>query len=58
MPGDAVGDQKRVATPHDAIRAGADYLVMGRPVYQAADPRAAADRIVTDIQRALAGAAH
>ena len=38
--GGAVGDQKRVATPAEAIRNGADYLVVGRPVTQAADPRA------------------
>jgi orotidine-5'-phosphate decarboxylase len=51
--GDA-GDQKRVATPYDAARAGSDYLVMGRPVTGAADPRAAAARALADIGRALA----
>ena len=40
------GDQKRVATPAEAIRDGADYLVVGRPVTQASDPRAAAEAIV------------
>ena len=40
--GGAVGDQKRVATPADAIRAGATHLVVGRPVLGAPDPRAAA----------------
>jgi orotidine-5'-phosphate decarboxylase len=39
--GAAVGDQARVATPAAAIKAGADHLVIGRPITQAADPRAA-----------------
>ncbi len=49
--GDA-GDQKRVMTPARAIAAGADYLVVGRPIVGAADPRAAADAIVAEIERA------
>ncbi len=44
--GAAIGDQKRVATPRRAIADGADYLVVGRPVAQAPDPRAAAEAIV------------
>ncbi len=36
--GAAVGDQKRIMTPVDAIQAGSDYLVIGRPITQAADP--------------------
>jgi len=44
-----LGDQKRVATPAQAIADGADYLVVGRPVTQASDPRAAAQRIVAEI---------
>jgi orotidine-5'-phosphate decarboxylase len=52
--GAAVGDQKRVATPASAISAGADYLVVGRPVTEAADPRAAAQAIVTEIAAAAA----
>lgn len=40
-----VGDQKRVATPGDAVRAGSSYLVVGRPILQAADPCAAARAI-------------
>jgi orotidine-5'-phosphate decarboxylase len=40
--GAALGDQKRVATPKGAIAAGADHIVVGRPVWQAEDPRAAA----------------
>ena len=50
--GAAVGDQKRVATPASAISAGADYLVVGRPVTDAADPRAAAQAIVAEIAAA------
>ena len=44
-----VGDQKRVATPAAAIRAGADHLVVGRPITQARDPRAAAQAILVEI---------
>jgi orotidine-5'-phosphate decarboxylase len=47
--GGTIGDQKRVATPSEAIRNGADYLVVGRPVTQAPDPRAAAEAIVAEI---------
>jgi orotidine-5'-phosphate decarboxylase len=47
--GSAAGDQKRIMTPARAIAAGADYLVVGRPVMDAADPKAAADTIVADI---------
>jgi orotidine-5'-phosphate decarboxylase len=50
--GAAAGDQKRVATPAEAIRNGADYLVVGRPVTEAPDPRAAAEGIVTEIAAA------
>lgn len=53
--GAATGDQKRIMTPEDAIAAGADYLVVGRPVTQAPDPRAAAETIVAGIETALAG---
>jgi orotidine-5'-phosphate decarboxylase len=52
--GSAVGDQKRIMTPGRAIAAGADYLVIGRPVMEAADPKAAADAIVMEITQALA----
>jgi orotidine-5'-phosphate decarboxylase len=51
--GAAVGDQKRIMTPGRAIGAGADYLVVGRPVMEAADPRAAANSIVAEIVQAL-----
>jgi orotidine-5'-phosphate decarboxylase len=47
--GAAAGDQKRVAAPAEAIRNGADYLVVGRPVTEAGDPRAAAEAIVAEI---------
>lgn len=50
--GAAAGDQKRVLTPAQAIRAGADHLVVGRPITQAADPRAAAAAIVEEAARA------
>ena len=50
--GAATGDQKRVATPAAAIADGADYLVVGRPITQDPDPRAAADRIVAEIAAA------
>jgi orotidine-5'-phosphate decarboxylase len=43
MPSDAAADQTRAATPSDAIMAGADYLVVGRPITQATDPRRAAE---------------
>ena len=51
--GSATGDQKRVMTPGRAIAAGADYLVVARPVIEAADPRAAADAIQAEIVQAL-----
>ena len=46
-------DQARVATPAEAIRAGADYLVIGRPITAAADPEAAARAILDEIASAL-----
>lgn len=50
--GSAAGDQKRILTPSDAIRAGADHLVVARPIVQATDPRGAAQRIVDEISAA------
>ncbi len=44
------GDQKRVATPAEALAAGADYLVIGREITRAADPRAEVDRIMRELQ--------
>src|SRR5258705_5207397 len=52
--GSATGDQKRIMTPARAIAAGADYLVVARPVMEAADPKAAADAIQAEIAQALA----
>jgi orotidine-5'-phosphate decarboxylase len=54
--GAGAGDQKRVATPGQAIKDGADYLVVGRPVTQAPDPRAAVEAIVAEIAAAQAQA--
>ena len=48
--GAALGDQKRVATPATAIADGADHIVVGRPVHQAADPAAAARAIVDELR--------
>jgi orotidine-5'-phosphate decarboxylase len=47
--GAAIGDQKRVMTPAEAISAGADHLVVGRPVTQAQDPKATAEAIFAEI---------
>lgn len=47
--GAALGDQKRVMTPGDAVRAGADHIVVGRPVNQAIDPKGAAEAILADL---------
>jgi orotidine-5'-phosphate decarboxylase len=51
--GVAAGDQKRMMTPARAIAAGADYLVVGRPVIEAADPGAAAEAVQREIAHAL-----
>lgn len=47
--GAAAGDQKRIATPASAVADGADHIVVGRPVWQAPDPRAAAHAILRDL---------
>ena len=47
--GAASGDQARVGTPGDAVRAGADYLVVGRPLRDAADPAAAAEALAREV---------
>src|SRR5712671_4183561 len=51
--GAASGDQKRIMTPAAAIAAGANYLVVGRPILEAPDPKAAADTIVAEIAQAV-----
>lgn len=55
--GASVGDQKRVATPAEAMRNGADYLVIGRQVTRASNPRAACEEILSEIEKdgALSG---
>jgi orotidine-5'-phosphate decarboxylase len=50
--GEGADDHKRLATARDAIRAGADYLVVGRPVLRADDPRDAVARLVEEIESA------
>jgi orotidine-5'-phosphate decarboxylase len=47
---EAAGDQKRVTTPREAIEAGADYLVIGRPIVGAPDPVIAAERILAELE--------
>ncbi|MDK1384059.1 Orotidine 5'-phosphate decarboxylase [Ensifer psoraleae] len=49
------GDQKRVMTPADALRAGSSHLVVGRPIVQAAEPLTAARAILTEMESALSG---
>ncbi len=48
--GSDAGDQKRIATPASAIAAGADHVVVGRPIHRAPDPRAAAEAILAELQ--------
>jgi orotidine-5'-phosphate decarboxylase len=53
--GAASGDQKRIMTPAAAIAAGSDYLVVGRPITEANEPKAAAEAIVKEIAAAAGG---
>ena len=52
--GAASGDQKRIMTPGEAVRAGIDHVVVGRPITTAPDPRAAAEAIVAEMAQATA----
>jgi orotidine-5'-phosphate decarboxylase len=52
LTGNKKDDQARTATPAQAIKAGADYIVVGRPIIAAEDPRAAAQTIVEEIASA------
>ncbi len=52
--GAASGDQKRIMSPAQAIAAGSDYLVVGRPIVEAPDPKASAEAIVAEIAQAAA----
>jgi len=47
--GSAANDQKRIATPADAVRNGADHIVIGRPIWAADDPRAAAQAVLAEL---------
>ena len=51
--GAGIGDQKRIATPAEALRQGASYLVVGRPITQAPDPAEAAEAILKEMAEAL-----
>ena len=53
--GSAAGDQKRIAAPADALRNGASYLVVGRPITQAAEPARAAEAILKEMAQVFAG---
>jgi len=53
--GSSAGDQKRVMTPAAALQAGADHLVIGRPITAASDPKAAAEAILAEMAAGIAG---
>ena len=53
LPDAKEDDQKRVLTPREAIQAGADYLVVGRPILRAADPQQAVQKVLKDMAMAL-----
>jgi orotidine-5'-phosphate decarboxylase len=49
MPDQSMNDQQRIATPHDALAAGADYIVVGRAVTDDPEPRVAMQRLIASI---------
>jgi orotidine-5'-phosphate decarboxylase len=51
--GEPAGDQKRVTAPAEAISAGADYLVLGRPIYEAVDPASKAEAVIAEMRAAF-----
>jgi orotidine-5'-phosphate decarboxylase len=51
--GSETGDQKRISTPAEAIKAGSDYLVIGRPITQSSDPQRVFNEILSEIEVAL-----
>jgi orotidine-5'-phosphate decarboxylase len=53
--GSSTGDQKRIATPAEALRQGASYVVVGRPINQASDPAEAAEAILKEMADAISG---
>ncbi|MBE0568387.1 MAG: orotidine-5'-phosphate decarboxylase [Deltaproteobacteria bacterium] len=55
MPGGDAADQKRVVTPSEAVRRGADYIVVGRPITRAADPAGAAREFAEAMRSGVAG---
>jgi orotidine-5'-phosphate decarboxylase len=57
LAGGAHHDQARVATPEDAVRAGANWVIVGRPVTEAADPEAAAAEVAQSVTAGLAASA-
>jgi orotidine-5'-phosphate decarboxylase len=55
LPGSTTDDQERVMTPENAIAAGANHIVVGRPITQADDPKAAAEKFISYVSEATAG---
>jgi len=54
LAGDGAGDQKRVATPFEASRLGADYVVIGRSITAAESPEAAFDSVLSELRQGMA----
>ena len=49
MSNSKIGDQKRISTPSAALAAGADYIVIGRPIWQSDHPRISVEKILNDL---------